>query len=231
MGPNDQAATLRFVNVGLRFAGGPELLADLDLVLAPGEVALVTAPRGAGKTLVAELAALARGADRGRIHLFGHDRARLTRRSAARLRRRIGYCAERPMLLPELDAADNVALPLRLAGVAREEAREDGAELIRWLGRPDLARRRPGPLSDGEARCVALARALVSRPALVVLDAPMRAGGGPLAERLASIVGRMSRLGTSFLILADDDRLAGLIDAPVLLRLANGRLEPGGMPA
>ena len=225
MGPNDQAATLRFENVGLRFAGGPELLADLQLMLAPGEVALVTGARGAGKTLLAELATLERGPERGRVCLFGQDHARLTPGQAARLRRRIGYCAERPLLVPDLSAADNVAIPLRLAGVAQDEARADAVELIRWLGRAGIAERRAGLLSDGEARCVALARALVGRPAFAVLDEPVRAGEELLADRLAAIVARMRPQGTSFLILATDDHLAGLIEGTILLRLAGGRLE------
>lgn len=219
------AATLRFENVGLRFAAGPEVLSDLSFSLEPGEVALVTGPRGSGKSLLAGLASLMRRPDRGRVHLLGRSTAGLAASEIASLRRCIGVCAERPMLLPEIDATDNAAIPLRIAGLGVRQARSDAAELVGWLGGPDLLGRATKDLTPAEMRCVALARALVARPALAVLDEPLHARGGPLVDRLTALVDQLSRQGTTFLILSDNDWLASRLGVEPFARLADGRLD------
>lgn len=222
------AATLRLENVGLRFAAGPELLSDLDLALYPGELLLVTGARGAGLSSLAALAALARRPDRGRIHCLGADLARLAPAERARLRRRIGFCPERPVLVPGLDPVENVALALRVGGSGgAREAQADAADLLAWLDGPGAARR----LSPRGERIVGLARALVTRPALVVLDQPLRAGDAQLAGRLRAILEELLRQDAAVLVTADAGGPASQLQPTRRLHLTGGRLADERAPA
>ncbi|MEQ8751845.1 MAG: ATP-binding cassette domain-containing protein, partial [Amphiplicatus sp.] len=149
-----------FENVGLAYEGQPEILADLEFTLGEGEFRFLTGPSGAGKTSLLKLIYLAHRPTRGRLTLFGEDVTSAPREALPALRRRIGVVFQEFRLLDHLTAFENVALPMKVAGVNQNQYREDVRELLNWVGLGDRINARPPTLSGGEKQRVALARAL-----------------------------------------------------------------------
>src|SRR5665213_4497251 len=123
---------VRLENVGMRYATGPEVLRDVNLTLQPGSFHFLTGASGAGKTSLLRLVQLAMRPTRGLITLFGHDATHLKRRELPYVRRRIGVVYSDKRLLDHLNAFDNVALPLRLAGGRPADYAPDVIELLAW---------------------------------------------------------------------------------------------------
>ncbi|MGH6976054.1 MAG: cell division ATP-binding protein FtsE, partial [Stellaceae bacterium] len=119
---------VRFENVGMRYGTGPEVLRDITLRLDAGSFHFLAGPSGAGKTSLLRLIALAERPSRGLVSLFGEDLSRVTRAALAPLRRKIGIVFQDFRLIPHLSAFDNVALPLRVAGVAEAKLRDNVRE-------------------------------------------------------------------------------------------------------
>jgi len=138
------------------------------------------------------------------VNLFGADAASLDPDAQAAIRRRIGIVFQDGWLIDELSAADNVALPLRIAGTPERQIAGNVAELLAWVGLEGRADARTATLSGGERQRVAIARAIVRRPELLIADEPTGNGGDEIALLLVRIFERINRLGTTVLIATDD---------------------------
>jgi cell division transport system ATP-binding protein len=200
---------VKLEHIGKRSDTGVEVLADISLSLEPGAFYFLTGASGAGKTALLKIVALAERPSRGRLTLFGTDTSTLDRAARAALRRRIGMVFQETWLIDELSACDNVALPLRIAGGAEREVRDNARALLAWIGLEDRADAPAGVLSGGERQLVAIARAVVGRPGLLVADEPTGKGGSETALLLVRVCERINRLGTTVLIASDDLELAG----------------------
>ncbi len=215
---------VRFENVGLRYGPGPEVLKDLTFRIDPNSFQFLTGPSGAGKTSLLRLLFLALKPTRGLIGVFGRDTAALTRTELPDIRRRIGIVFQDFRLLDHLTTFENVALPLRVLG--REEAnyRAEVTELLRWVGLGDRIHAIPKVLSGGEKQRAAIARAVISRPELLLADEPTGNVDPHLAKRLLRLFIELHKSGTSVLIATHDIALMDLYDARRLV-LADGRLH------
>ena len=222
------ASVVRFENVGLRYGTGAETLRDLNFVLEQGSFHFLTGSSGAGKTSLLKLLYLAQRPSRGFISLFGEDVVTRARERLPGLRRRIGVDFQDFRLISHLSAFDNVALPLRIAGVAETEIRDHVGELLDWVGLADRSAARPATLSGGEQQRVAIARAVIGRPDLLVADEPTGNVDPDMAYRLMHLFDELNRLGTTVLVATHDTQLMSRVPAARLLRLERGALLGDG---
>lgn len=218
------AATVRLEGVGFGYAQTHRALRDINLTLPAGSFHFLTGPSGAGKSTLLKLLTLAERPVSGRLHLFGQDATTATRREMPGFRRRMGMVFQDFRLLDHLSAFDNVALPLRLTG--QKAYRADAEEILAWVGLGDRMEARPSTLSGGEQQRLAIARAVVTRPDLILADEPTGSVDAVMAERLLKLFQSMNRLGTTVLIASHDQVLAERSGA-TLLRLESGRLTGG----
>jgi len=204
---------VRFENVGLRYGAGTEILHDLSMRIEPGSFQFLTGPSGAGKTSLLRLLFMSLKPSRGLITLFGHDVATLTKDALAILRRRIGLVFQDFRLLDHLTTYDNVALPLRVLGRTDDSYRAEVTELLRWVGLGDRMWAYPPVLSGGEKQRAAIARAVISRPELLLADEPTGNVDPSLAQRLLRLFVELHRSGTSVVIATHDLALMDQYDA------------------
>ena len=223
------ANIVQFENVGLRYGTGQETLSDISFTLASGTFYFLTGASGAGKTSLLKLLYLAQRPSRGIIRLFGEDAVTMPRDRLPGFRRRIGVVFQDFRLVPHLSAGDNIALPLRVAGIAEDEIDEPVREMLAWVGLADRANARPETLSGGEQQRVAIARAVIGRPEILVADEPTGNVDPEMADRLLMLFDSMNRLGTTVVVATHDFNLLSRLPGAQMMRLDKGRLlDPTG---
>lgn len=218
--------SVRLAEVDFGYADAPGVLRDVDLSLPRGSFHFLTGPSGAGKSSLLRLLTLAERPDRGTVRLFGRDVTDAPRRALAPLRRRMGVVFQDFRLLDHLTAFDNVALPLRLMGHRPADRAADIEEILRWVGLGERMDARPPLLSGGEKQRLAIARAVVGQPELILADEPTASVDAAAADRLLGLFQALNRLGATVLIATHDRAMAERSGAPVL-HLENGRLVGG----
>jgi cell division transport system ATP-binding protein len=223
------AGIVQFENVGLRYGTGPETLSDISFGLARGAFYFLTGPSGAGKTSLLKLLYLAQRPSRGMIHLFDEDVVTLPRARMPGFRRRIGVVFQDFRLVPYLSAFDNIALPLRVAGVAEEQIETPVREMLQWVGLAKRADSRPATLSGGEQQRIAIARAVITRPDILVADEPTGNVDPAMAARLLHLFSALNTMGTTIVVATHDVHLLSRVSNAKTMRLEEGRLiDPTG---
>jgi cell division transport system ATP-binding protein len=215
---------VRFENVGMRYGRSPEVLKDIGFTLTAGSFHFLTGPSGAGKSTLLKLMYLANRPTRGSVGLFGENVERLKRKDLPALRRRIGVVFQEYRLLDHLSAFDNTALPLRLAGRKPAGYREDVAELLTWVGLGQRMHALPRTLSGGEQQRLAIARAVVNRPELILADEPTGNVDHEMSLRIIRLFVELNRLGATVVIASHDEELVARSGMPVLY-LDRGRMR------
>jgi cell division transport system ATP-binding protein len=200
---------VEFHNVGLRYGVGPEVLRDINFRLEPGTFHFLTGASGAGKSSLLKLMYLAFRPTRGLIHLFGHDLITLPRKKLPAVRRRVGVVFQDYRLLDHLSAFDNVALPLRVAGVPEAKVKAHTEELLAWVGLAERFNSRPATLSGGEKQRVAIARAVIAKPDLLLADEPTGNLDDKAGMRLLRLLEELNRQGTTVVIATHNEALVG----------------------
>ncbi|MBC6441258.1 MAG: cell division ATP-binding protein FtsE [Rhodospirillales bacterium] len=216
---------MRFENVGLRYGSGPEVLKDVGLLLESGSYHFLVGQSGAGKSSLLSLLYLARRPTRGLVTMFGEDIVSAPRSRFPGLRRKIGVVFQDYHLLDHLTAFDNVALPLRVAGAGPGRIRSHVLELLNWVGLGDKVDAQPPFMSGGEKQRVAVARAVIGQPDLLLADEPTGNLDEAMAERLMRLFEELNRQGTTLMIATHDTSLPQRFPHSVL-RLEEGRLWP-----
>ncbi|MGA0546463.1 cell division ATP-binding protein FtsE [Brevundimonas sp. VNH65] len=219
--------TVRLTGVGFGYADSPEVLRDVNLSLKPGSFHFLTGPSGAGKSTLLRLLTLSARATAGEVRVFGRDAAGLSRGEIPLVRRRIGAVFQDFRLLDHLSLFENAALPLRLAGGRARDYAPDVEEMLRWVGLGERMDARPPSLSGGEKQRLAIARAVMAKPDLIVADEPTGSVDRAMADRLLKLFQALNRLGATVLIASHDEALADRSGAR-RLHLEHGRLTEGG---
>jgi len=208
------------------FRVGDEAVHALDHVtlhVAAGEYLAVMGPSGSGKSTLLHIIGLLDRPTSGRYRLDGRDTTALDATTQARLRnRRIGFVFQAFHLVPRLTAAENVALPIVLAGVPRAERRRRVAEVLARLGLADRAHHRPHQLSGGQRQRVAIARATIMRPALLLADEPTGNLDHVAGREVMETLEAMHRDGITLVVVTHDPAIGRR--APRVVHMLDGRI-------
>ncbi|NQW09383.1 MAG: cell division ATP-binding protein FtsE [Alphaproteobacteria bacterium] len=207
---------VRFENVFMRYDGGPVILRDVSFRLEQGSFHFLTGASGAGKSTLLRLMYLAARPVSGQISIFGRDVTTLSRRERPMARRRIGVVFQDFRLIPHLSALDNVALPLRIAGTRESLIREHVPELLAWVGLSGHLDALPATLSGGQQQRIAIARAVISRPNLLLADEPTGNVDDRIAVRLLYLFEELHKMGTTVVIATHNENLVKRFDHPRL---------------
>jgi len=202
------------------------VLRDLDLTVDAGEMVGIVGASGVGKSTLLHLLGALDRTDQGTIAIDGTDLTRLADDDVVAFRnRRVGFVFQFHHLLPEFSALENAEMPMRIARLPLAEARPRAQELLVRVGLTDRLGHRPGMLSGGEQQRVAVARALVMRPALLLADEPTGDLDESTADSLHGLLREMHQAyGLTSVIATHNMRLAAACDR--ILRLEGGRLIP-----
>ena len=205
--------------------GSLEVLKGIDLEIAKGEVVSIVGPSGAGKTTLLQIMGTLDRADSGQVIINDTDISRLGQKSLARFRnRQIGFVFQFHQLLPEFTALENVMIPGLIGGRSRKETRQHALQLLDFMGLSERADHKPSELSGGEKQRVAVARALINEPAVILADEPSGSlDSANKAELHRLFFDLRDRLGQTFVIVTHDEELARTTDRTIHLR--DGKIE------
>ncbi|MFK8029772.1 MAG: cell division ATP-binding protein FtsE [Gammaproteobacteria bacterium] len=218
---------IRFENVTKRYPGGQEALSGVSFSLEAGEMAFLTGHSGAGKSTLLKLIALIERPTRGQVFINGRNTANTSRWKIPVFRRQIGVVFQDHKLLQDRSVFANVALPLVVAGVAKNQVEKRVRAALDQVSLLHKEHALPETLSTGEQQRVGIARAVVRKPALLIADEPTGNLDPALSMEIMSIFQRFSDVGVTVLVASHDHHL---IDAfnPRLITLDKGQLvEPG----
>jgi lipoprotein-releasing system ATP-binding protein len=202
-----------------------EVLRGVDLVLAPGEIVGLVGPSGSGKSSLLHAAGLLERPTAGEVLIDGRDGLKLSDRERTRVRRaRMGFVYQFHHLLPEFSALDNVALPRLIAGDSRKSARAEATRLLTQMGLADRLSHQPAQLSGGEQQRVAICRAIVNHPRVLLADEPT----GNLDPRTSqavftALLDLVRNEGVAALVATHNVELASYMDRVVTVK--DGKLE------
>lgn len=194
-------------------------LRGINLTVSPGELVAVMGPSGSGKSTLLHLAGGLDTPTSGRVLVEGNDLGSLSRKALAAVRRRsVGYVFQDFNLVPALTAAENVALPRELDGLAARKARREALTALEEVGIPELADRFPDDMSGGQQQRVAIARALVGERRLVLADEPTGALDSVTGEAVMALLRARCDAGAAGVLVTHDARHAAWADRVVFLR-------------
>jgi putative ABC transport system ATP-binding protein len=218
---------IELVDVHKRYAtGAAEVLAlqGVSLAIRPGEYVAIMGPSGSGKSTLMHILGCLDVPTAGSYHLAGTDVSGMSEMELAQVRnKRIGFVFQQFNLLPSMTALRNVELPLCYAGVGRADRQARALAALGRVGLADRVEHRPGELSGGQQQRVAVARSLVTDPALLLADEPTGNLDSRSTEDLLSLFGELHAAGRTIVLITHETTVAGAADRVV--RIRDGRLE------
>jgi len=216
---------IKFEHVGLRYGIGPEILTDINFQLNSGSFHFLSGPSGAGKTSLMSLLYLGQYPTRGLVNMFGSNIGQIDRKERKNIRQKIGVVYQDFRLLNHLSAFDNIALPLRINGLGEKEIKENVEELMEWVGLGDHRDMLPNTLSGGQQQRIAVARAVITRPRLLLADEPTGNLDDEIGLRLMGLFDQLHRMGTTVLIASHNTALMEKFSQHPRLILDDGQIR------
>lgn len=200
--------------------GKLQVLKGIDLHIDKGEVVSIIGPSGAGKTTLLQIIGTLDKPDTGSVVIDNIDVSRLSQKKLADFRNlHIGFVFQFHQLLPEFTALENIMIPAFIAGKSRKEAKARAEELLQFMGLADRASHKPNELSGGEKRRVAVARALVNNPSVILADEPSGSLDSKNKAELHQLFFDLrDQFGQTFVIVTHDESLAALTDRTIHMK-------------
>lgn len=200
--------------------GSLQVLKGIDLHIDRGEVVSIVGPSGAGKTTLLQIIGTLDRPDSGSVCVDGIDTTTLSQKALADFRNRhLGFVFQFHQLLPEFSALENIMIPAYIGGKGSKQAKERAIELLQFMGLSDRASHKPAELSGGEKQRVAVARALINSPAVILADEPSGSLDTQNKQELHQLFFDLrDRYGQTFVIVTHDEELAALTDRTLHMR-------------
>ena len=200
--------------------GSLQVLKGIDLHIDKGEVVSIVGPSGAGKTTLLQIIGTLDRPDTGSVTVDGIDVTSLSSKKLSDFRNRhLGFVFQFHQLLPEFTAIENIMIPAYIAGMSHKQARQRAKELLDFMGLADRASHKPNELSGGEKQRVAVARALVNHPAVILADEPSGSLDTKNKEELHQLFFDLrDKFGQTFAIVTHDEQLAAITDLTIHLK-------------
>ena len=200
--------------------GSLQVLKGIDLHIDKGEVVSIVGPSGAGKTTLLQIVGTLDHPDSGSVYVDSVDVTTLSQKALADFRNRhLGFVFQFHQLLPEFTALENIMIPAYIGGTGHRQAKERAQELLQFMGLADRSTHKPAQLSGGEKQRVAVARALINNPAVILADEPSGSLDTHNKQELHQLFFDLrDRYGQTFVIVTHDEELATLTDRTIHLR-------------
>lgn len=208
--------------------GSLQVLKGIDLCIEKGEIVSIVGPSGAGKTTLLQILGTLDKPDSGSVVVDGTETSTLSTNKLSEFRNtHLGFVFQFHQLLPEFTAIENIMIPAYIAGMKPKEARSRAEELLAFMGLSDRATHKPNELSGGEKQRVAVARALMNNPAVILADEPSGSLDSKNKEELHKLFFELrDKFGQTFVIVTHDETLATLTDRTIHLK--DGRIVGEG---
>ena len=205
--------------------GTLQVLKDIDLNIEKGEIVSIVGPSGAGKTTLLQIMGTLDKADSGMVIINGTDVSKLTEKELSAFRnKQIGFVFQFHQLLPEFTALENVMIPALIAGISASDVRKRAMDILDMLGLKDRASHKPAELSGGEKQRVAVGRALINNPSVILADEPSGSLDTANKQELHQLFFSLrNKLNQTFVIVTHDENLAKLTDRTI--HLLDGRVS------
>jgi len=211
--------------------GGNSVFSGVSLSVAPGSFYFLTGPSGSGKTTFINLCAGALIPEVGNISVFGQETRNMSNYELSQMRRRLGIVHQNCEFLDHLSIEENIALPLTVAGMDNIKERENVLELMKWVGLDSKSNVKPQELSGGERQRLALARAVIMSPEIILADEPTGNVDWEMSQRLLTLMIELNKMGKTIFISTHDLSLIRLAKAHVTartLRISDLKLSQAG---
>ena len=211
--------------------GGNSVFSGVSLSVAPGSFYFLTGPSGSGKTTFINLCAGALVPEVGNISVFGQETRNMSNYELSQMRRRLGIVHQNCEFLDHLSIEENIALPLTVAGMDNIKERANVLELMKWVGLASKSDVKPQELSGGERQRLALARAVIMSPEIILADEPTGNVDWEMSQRLLTLMIELNKMGKTIFISTHDLSLIRLAKAHVTartLRISDLKLSQAG---
>lgn len=199
--------------------GSLQVLKGIDLTIHQGEIVSIVGPSGAGKTTLLQIMGTLDQPDAGTVSIDGENLSALKEKALSAFRnQKIGFVFQFHQLLPEFTALENIMIPAFIAGVSSKEAEARAVELLQFMGLSERASHKPNELSGGERQRVAVARALINNPVVVLADEPSGSLDSRNKEELHQLFFQLrEKFGQTFVIVTHDEGLSQLTDRTIYM--------------
>ena len=211
--------------------GGNSVFSEVSLTVAPGSFYFLTGPSGSGKTTFINLCAGALIPETGNISVFGQETRNMSNYELSQMRRRLGIVHQNCEFLDHLSIEENIALPLTVAGMDNIKERANVLELMKWVGLDSKSNVKPQELSGGERQRLALARAVIMSPEIILADEPTGNVDWEMSQRLLTLMIELNKMGKTIFISTHDLSLIRLAKSHVTartLRISDLKLSQAG---
>ncbi len=191
---------VNFENIGLRYDSNKEILKNINFTLKEGDFYYLVGKSGAGKTSFINLINLSTSPTRGNRTILGQDIFETTKKDISNLRRKISTVYQDYRLIKHINVFENVALALKIANVSKEEIENKVFQLLQWIGLERYSKYYPDMLSGGQQQCIALSRAIIRKPKIILADEPTGSIDDEMSDKIMQMLEELNKQGTSMVV-------------------------------